>query len=89
MCSASHCAGAFKIGSVKVDAGFYAELLAAEDPNVTVDIVERTIRIGEGKRTRFPLDPFAAHCLATGVDELGYLLSHEARIAEFEKKRKH
>jgi 3-isopropylmalate/(R)-2-methylmalate dehydratase small subunit len=30
----------------------------------------------------FPLDPFARRCLLEGVDELGWLLSHRAAIAE-------
>ena len=35
----------------------------------------------------FPVDGFSKHCLLEGVDELGYILSHEPAIAAFEAKR--
>jgi 3-isopropylmalate/(R)-2-methylmalate dehydratase small subunit len=33
------------------------------------------------------VDGFSKHCLLEGVDELGYMLQHEAKIAAFEAKR--
>jgi 3-isopropylmalate/(R)-2-methylmalate dehydratase small subunit len=33
------------------------------------------------------VDGFSKHCLLEGVDELGYMLQHEAEIAAFEAKR--
>ena len=33
------------------------------------------------------MDGFSKHCLLEGVDELGYILKHEAEIAAFEAKR--
>ena len=36
---------------------------------------------------QFPVDTFSKHCLVNGVDELGYVQSHEAEIAAFEAKR--
>jgi len=35
----------------------------------------------------FPIDPFQKSCLVRGVDEMGYLLSHERLIAAFESRR--
>jgi 3-isopropylmalate/(R)-2-methylmalate dehydratase small subunit len=35
----------------------------------------------------FPVDGFSRHCLLEGVDELGYVLNHEANIAAFEAGR--
>jgi len=35
----------------------------------------------------FAVDSFARHCLLEGVDELGYILQHEAEIAAFESRR--
>ena len=35
---------------------------------------------------KFPIDPFARTCLLEGVDELGYILRFEPRIAEHERR---
>jgi 3-isopropylmalate/(R)-2-methylmalate dehydratase small subunit len=40
-----------------------------------------------GRKVEFPVDSFSKHCLLEGVDELGYILAHEADIAAFESKR--
>jgi 3-isopropylmalate/(R)-2-methylmalate dehydratase small subunit len=40
-----------------------------------------------GRTARFAIDPFARHCLLSGLDELGYLLSAEKDIAAFEASR--
>jgi 3-isopropylmalate/(R)-2-methylmalate dehydratase small subunit len=40
-----------------------------------------------GGATAFPIDGFARYCLMNGVDELGYLLSQEEKIARFERAR--
>jgi 3-isopropylmalate/(R)-2-methylmalate dehydratase small subunit len=39
-----------------------------------------------GRAARFPIDPFAKRCLVEGVDELGYLLTQDAAIREFEAR---
>ena len=52
-----------------------------------VDIAAQTIELPDGKKIEFPLEPFAKHCLLAGVDQLGFLLQHEAQIAAFEGKR--
>ncbi len=52
-----------------------------------VDIAAQTIELPEGKKIEFPLEPFAKHCLLAGVDQLGFLLQHEAQIAAFEQAR--
>ena len=33
------------------------------------------------------MDEFSKHCLLEGVDELGYILKHEAAIAAYEARR--
>ena len=74
---------------VAVDAASHAELLAAlqREPGATVaiDLAAQTVTLPGGKAVRFPVDPFARTCLLEGVDELGYILKHEARIAAHEK----
>ncbi len=40
-----------------------------------------------GKSVTFPIEPFARYCLMQGVDQLGYLLSKNAEITAYEKRR--
>lgn len=60
--------------------------LAAADPEarVTVELESQTLVLPDGERVEFPIDPFAKHCLVHGVDELGFLLAEEPRIAAYE-----
>ena len=73
---------------VRIDAESHARLLAAvrSDPEarVTVDLAEQSITLPDGTTTRFPIDPFAKHCLLNGVDQLGFLLQADPAIAEYE-----
>ena len=50
-----------------------------------VDIAGQFIELPDGQRFNFALESFAKHCLLTGVDQLGFLLQHEAQIAAFEQ----
>jgi 3-isopropylmalate/(R)-2-methylmalate dehydratase small subunit len=52
-----------------------------------VDIAAQAITLPDGRKIEFPLEPFAKHCLLAGVDQLGFLLQHEAQIAAFEQAR--
>ena len=58
------------------------------DPAIlfTVDLEKQTLSYPGGTDIAFPIDGFSRKCLLNGVDELGYLLSFEDRIAEFESK---
>ena len=49
--------------------------------DVTIDLAAQ--RIGPFE---FAIDPFAKHCLLTGLDELGYLLSHQDAITAHERR---
>jgi len=53
---------------------------------VHVDLPSQVLRFG-AERVTFPIEPFAKRCLVDGLDELGYILSHEADIAAFERAR--
>jgi len=88
----------FKANSLKnsllpivVPADVHAELFSAvaADLNATVkiDLPAQTLTTPEGRTVEFPVDPFSKHCLVNGVDELGYILQHEAQIAAFEANR--
>jgi 3-isopropylmalate/(R)-2-methylmalate dehydratase small subunit len=75
---------------VAIDAAAHASLLEqlSRDPEaeLTVDLAAQTVRLPDGKAVRFPIDPFARTCLLEGVDELGYILRFEPRIAEHERR---
>ncbi len=64
----------------------HAKLLAAPGAKVRVDVAAQTVTLPDGSTASFPIDAFAKYCLMNGVDELGFLLSKEAVIAEFEKR---
>jgi 3-isopropylmalate/(R)-2-methylmalate dehydratase small subunit len=73
---------------VIVDAEAHRRLLGllAADPagQVTVDLASQTLRLPDGSAVTFPLDGFSKDCLLEGVDQLGYLLKHDARISAYE-----
>ena len=73
---------------VVVPADAHAELFAAvaADPEakVKIDLATRMLTLPSGRQVEFPIDPFSRHCLLEGVDELGYILHHEANIAAYE-----
>jgi 3-isopropylmalate/(R)-2-methylmalate dehydratase small subunit len=68
-----------------------AELFAAaaENPDaaVKIDLASQTLTTPGGRQVEFPIDAFSKHCLLEGVDELGYILQHEARIAAYAARR--
>jgi 3-isopropylmalate/(R)-2-methylmalate dehydratase small subunit len=76
---------------IVVPADVHAELFAALEANpdatVKVDLTAQTLTTPSGRKVEFPVDSFSKHCLVEGVDELGYILAHEADIAAFEAKR--
>jgi 3-isopropylmalate/(R)-2-methylmalate dehydratase small subunit len=75
---------------VAVDGASHEALLQAlkADPaaQVTVDLAAQTLTLPGGRAVAFPIDAFSRTCLLEGVDELGYILKHEARIAEHERR---
>ena len=52
-------------------------------PELTIDLASQTLYYPGGS-VAFPMDPFNKACLLNGVDELGYIMSFEKEIAEFE-----
>jgi 3-isopropylmalate/(R)-2-methylmalate dehydratase small subunit len=74
---------------VAIDAASHASLLAqlarAPESEVTIDLAALTLRLPDGTAVKFPIDPFSRTCLLEGVDELGYILRFEPRIAEHER----
>jgi 3-isopropylmalate/(R)-2-methylmalate dehydratase small subunit len=72
---------------VVVDKAVHAKLLAAPGASLTISLEDRTLTLPDGSRASFPIDPFARYCLLNGVDELDFLLSHEAALTAFEARR--
>ncbi len=59
----------------------------AEHPDlrIAIDLPEQTVMLPDGSCHAFEIDPFAKHCLVSGLDELGYTLGQADLIADFEK----
>jgi len=74
---------------VAVDAVTLARLVAAiaadSAARVTIDLESTTLTLPDGTTAGFPIDAFARHCLLSGLDELGYILSFQEKIENHEK----
>ena len=55
--------------------------------NSRIDIAGGFIELPDGGRFGFELEPFARHCLLSGVDQLGFMLQNADAIAAFERQR--
>jgi len=62
----------------------HAELFAS-DGQAKIDLANQTLTTPSGRQVRFEVDAFSKHCLVEGVDELGYILGQESRIAAYEQ----
>jgi 3-isopropylmalate/(R)-2-methylmalate dehydratase small subunit len=62
------------------------QLHARPGATITVDLPAQTVTGPDGARYEFSVDPFRKECLLTGQDEIALTLTHEPRIAAFEKE---
>jgi 3-isopropylmalate/(R)-2-methylmalate dehydratase small subunit len=61
------------------------EMLEADhDAEVSIDIAKQVVIFPDSHREHFDIDEFSKRCLLEGIDSLGYLMSVEAEIQEFE-----
>ncbi len=67
----------------------FRALAVEPDATVTVDLGEQTLTLPDGQKVGFPIDAFSRTCLLQGVDELGYLLGHEKKLAAYEALAEH
>jgi 3-isopropylmalate/(R)-2-methylmalate dehydratase small subunit len=51
-----------------------------------VDLPGELVALPDGRKFEFAIDPFAKHCLTSGLDELGYILSFADRIEDHERR---
>ncbi len=60
--------------------------LVEEEPEtqIAVDLVNQSVTLPDGQVHRFEIDPFRRLCLLNGVDDLGYIMTKAAAIAEHE-----
>jgi 3-isopropylmalate/(R)-2-methylmalate dehydratase small subunit len=54
------------------------------DTHISVDLERQTVTLPDGQQMQFDIDPFRKKCLIEGLDDLGYILAQEARIAAHE-----
>jgi 3-isopropylmalate/(R)-2-methylmalate dehydratase small subunit len=52
---------------------------------VEIDLQKQTLQLADGNIVEISIDPFARTCLLQGVDPLGFLLTQEASIEDYEK----
>jgi len=60
--------------------------LAEEDPTteVAIDLEAQMLTLPDGRKVTFPIDGFSKYCLLNGVDQLGFLLSLEEEVGQYE-----
>ncbi len=73
---------------VQVEAASLAKIMqiVKADPAALfeVDLKHQVVVMPNGMAVRFPIDAFSKKCLLEGIDELGYILSHDAAIGAHE-----
>jgi 3-isopropylmalate/(R)-2-methylmalate dehydratase small subunit len=71
---------------VVVDEATHGWLVANPGAEVEIDLPGAVLRLPNGRAVHFLVEAFSRYCLMNGVDELGYLLSHEDAIAAHERR---
>ena len=73
---------------IVVDEATSRWLLDNPGGEVSIDLASTSLQLPNGVSVNFPIDPFARYCLLNGVDELGFLLQQQERIAAYEARTK-
>ena len=77
---------------VEVTPDVYKELMQAvqldRGTEITIDLPTQSVTGLGSLETTFPIDEFSKHCLLEGIDQLGYLLSFDDQITNYEQQRK-
>jgi len=72
--------------AVVLSEGEHRYLLEHPGIELSIDVAQGWIELPDGGRFSFELEPFARHCLLSGVDQLGFLLQHAAEIEAYERR---
>jgi 3-isopropylmalate/(R)-2-methylmalate dehydratase small subunit len=72
---------------VIVDAATSGWLIEHPGAEVRIDLPTATLMLPTGAVISFPLETFARKLLVNGIDELGFLIGHDAEIGAFERRR--
>jgi len=64
-----------------------ADAADAENPELSVNLVDQTIRRPNGVTVSFEIDPFRKKCLLEGLDDIGLTLEKSGSIDSFETSR--
>jgi len=72
---------------IVVDEKTHAWLSGNPGVELAIDVTASTLTMPDGRVVRFSIDTFARFCLVEGIDELGFLQQHLARIENFEETR--
>jgi 3-isopropylmalate/(R)-2-methylmalate dehydratase small subunit len=73
--------------AVVLSEGEHRYLLEHPGLELTIDVANGFIELPDGGRFTFELEPFARHCLLSGVDQLGFILQNANAIDAFERTR--
>ena len=57
-----------------------------ENPELTIDLMEQTIRRPNGPIVKFEIDPFRKRCLLEGLDDIGLTMERGGKIENFEDR---
>ena len=76
---------------VVVDGKTHKNLLSllqeAPDTELTVDLESQKVTLPDNRSISFEIDGFSKKCLLEGIDQLGYILSFEQKIKEYENNQ--
>jgi 3-isopropylmalate/(R)-2-methylmalate dehydratase small subunit len=76
---------------VEVTPAVHKELMQAvqldRGTKITIDLPTQSVTGLGSLEATFPIDEFSKHCLLNGIDQLGYLLSFDDQITEYEQQR--
>ncbi|MGB2319497.1 MAG: 3-isopropylmalate dehydratase small subunit [Candidatus Puniceispirillum sp.] len=64
-----------------------ADAADAENPELSIDLVEQTIKRPNGAVIDFDIDPFRKTCLLEGLDDIGLTLEKSSAIDSYESDR--
>jgi 3-isopropylmalate/(R)-2-methylmalate dehydratase small subunit len=73
--------------AVVLSEGEHRYLLEHPGIELSIDVAGGFIELPDGGRFSFELEPFARHCLLSGIDQLGFILHNADAITAFERQQ--